>query len=124
MIAHADDQTVGGLEGSVSKMLQADPDFRKNFFFYVLKYCFCFLSPIILFQKMSIPPPYFLEDIFSTNLPPLQLFVLVLSWQEFVSGYVMYPDEKNKYTCSWGSCRRPPQKFENVVVTRAGRLQG
>ena len=47
MIAHADDQTVGGLEGSVSKMLQADPDFRKNFFFYVLKYCFCFLSPII-----------------------------------------------------------------------------
>ena len=98
MIAHADDQTVGGLEGSVSKMLQADPDFRKNFFFYVLKYCFCFLSPIILFQKMCIPPPYFLEDIFSTNLPPLQLFGLVLSWQEFVSGYVMYPDEKNKYT--------------------------
>lgn len=27
VIAHADDQTVGGLEGSVSKMLQADPDF-------------------------------------------------------------------------------------------------
>ena len=33
VIAHADDQTVGGLEGSVSKMLQADPDFRKNLFF-------------------------------------------------------------------------------------------
>ena len=31
MIAHAGDHTLGGLEGSVSKMLTADPDFRKYY---------------------------------------------------------------------------------------------
>ena len=36
VIAHLEDDTVGGLEASVTRMLEADPNFRKYFIHFLI----------------------------------------------------------------------------------------
>ena len=75
---------------------------------------------------MSIPPSYFLEDIilFLWTSHPFAWFRLVLSWQEFVSGYVMYPDEKTKCTVEAFVSDYTLEIWKNGCNLRAGHQQG